>query len=163
MEQLISNIISEEELNKLIKIQNMIITVGKELGKGCSKLNYKQALLYELRENNIVYISDEIITIPYKGITIGSMKMDINLPKDNIVIELKCISDFLINENKWQLLNYMKHTITRFGILINYNQSEYLHIEIIYLIYDNIKDEVYECNVSSGTYIYLHGYKYDYS
>jgi hypothetical protein len=116
--------INAETRQILSQILAMIENVTKELKKGLSEADYKNALLMELQENDIRYTTEETITISYKGRGIGHKRLDICLLSLlPIIFELKAVSSDIKPENIWQLLNYMMSKKYAFGILVNFNQS----------------------------------------
>ena len=104
-------------------LTQIVQEVGSILKKGRVECVYQQAIAHELQNHKIVYTSEEVVPIRYKSISIGFERMDIYLPQENIVLELKATSSDIKPEYLWQLTNYMREKKSPLGLLVNFNQS----------------------------------------
>lgn len=96
--------------------------VQNTLGQGFSELVYHEALCRELRMRNIPFESEKEIRVMYKGEPLErTYRADI-ICYDDIILELKMTSS-LLPEHTAQLLNYLRSTEKRMGILINFGQK----------------------------------------
>jgi GxxExxY protein len=96
-----------ESLNKITeKIIGCAIEVHRNLGPGLLESIYERALSYEFFDNNIKFDKQVLMTIIYKGHSLGDHRMDI-LVENEIIIELKAVNriDPIF---KAQLLSYLK-------------------------------------------------------
>jgi GxxExxY protein len=110
--------------NPLIPILlSIVLEVGQSLKKGRMECVYQQAIAHELQLRHIQYTSEEVVPIKYKTISIGFERMDIYLPQENIVLELKATSSDIRPDHLWQLTNYMREKKSHLGLLVNFNQS----------------------------------------
>lgn len=83
---------------------------------GLLESSYESCLMYELQMAGITAISQVLLPINYKGISIDAgYRLDILLP-----IELKLV-DKINSIYSAQLLTYMKLTQIKAGLLINFN------------------------------------------
>ena len=96
--------------------------VHRILGPGFLEKVYENALIHELKTRDIKYEAQKAIDIYYKDINVGKYIADI-LVDDKIIIEVKANSG-LCDEHFAQLLNYLKATKNRLGILINFGQPK---------------------------------------
>lgn len=110
-------------LNTINLLTQIVQEVGSLLKKGRVECVYQQAIAHELQLRSIQYTSEEVVPIRYKSISIGFERMDIYLPQENIVLELKATSSDIKPEYIWQLTNYMREKKSRMGLLVNFNQS----------------------------------------
>jgi GxxExxY protein len=110
-------------LNTITLLTQIVQEVGSILKKGRMECVYQQAIAHELQNHKIIYTSEEVVPIRYKSISIGFERMDIYLPQENIVLELKATSSDIKPEYLWQLTNYMREKKSRLGLLVNFNQS----------------------------------------
>ncbi|HMV43734.1 MAG TPA: GxxExxY protein [Leptospiraceae bacterium] len=96
------------------------IEVHKNLGPGLLESTYKQCLIYELLENNIIFESEKDLPILYKGNRIeAAYRIDL-LIEGSLIVELKSISEIKpIHEA--QIMTYMKLSQINKGLLINFN------------------------------------------
>lgn len=92
--------------------------VHRILGPGFLEKVYENALVYELQIRNIKYEAQRPIDIYYKDMVVGKYIADI-LVDEKIIIEVKANSG-LNDEHFAQLLNYLKATKNRLGLLINF-------------------------------------------
>ena len=106
------------------------------LGKGYSECIYQEALCNELRQNNIVYSKEQVIPVMYNQVVVGSMRMDIVLPHDKIIIEIKAIDSELKESHFPQIITYLKESGYSCGIYINFIQNPSKPVYEIYTVTD---------------------------
>ena len=100
------------------KIKKACIEVRRKLGNGFLEKVYEKALCIELKRIGFTVETQKKIRISYREQIIGDYFADI-VVDNKIIIELKCIEK--LNEfHKAQLLNYLKATSHKLGILINF-------------------------------------------
>ena len=90
------------------------------LGSGHTESIYQHAFETELRIRGIVYESQTVVPITYKGFNVGYGFADIVV--DDAVIELKAISK-LRPQDKTQVMNYMEMLDIQLGYLVNFGSS----------------------------------------
>ena len=96
------------------------IEVHREIGPGLMEGLYQTCLEREFQLNNLVYKSQMLIGVEYKGtVTEALYRLDF-LVEDLIVVELKAI-ELLLPVHKSQLLTYMRLLKKPKGILLNFN------------------------------------------
>jgi GxxExxY protein len=111
----VDNLIFKEEF---FRIKKACIEVRKTLGNGFLEKVYENALLIELELLGFIVKTQTKLNVLYKNKVIGDYIADI-IVDDKIIIELKCVSK-ITNVHKAQLLNYLKATVFKLGILINF-------------------------------------------
>ena len=121
--------ITDEFTNNLKKMAENVYT---KLGPGHSEFIYHRAMEIELRENNILYETEMRVVIKYitkKNIyNIGEEKVDIYLPNNKTIIELKAVVNAPREVEIDQINKYKRElqkdniSISK-GILINFPQS----------------------------------------
>jgi len=100
-------------------IQGAVFEVYREMGCGFLEAVYQECLEKELAKRNIPFRSQQELTLYYKGEPLRlSYKPDL-ICYDNIVVELKALSA-IANEHRAQVLNYLKASGKRLGLLINF-------------------------------------------
>jgi len=120
------------ELNAITyKINAAVFEVNRILGAGFLEKVYENALLKELRNRGLKAESQVPLKVKYKGEIVGEYVVDI-LVEGKIIIELKAI-DQLQNIHKAQLLNYLKATGIKVGLLVNF---KYPRAEIKRMVLD---------------------------
>ena len=92
--------------------------VNKVLGPGFLEKVYENALLIELKRRGIAAKSQVPIKVFYKENVVGEYIADI-LVEDKVIVELKTV-EIIDKIHEAQLLNYLKATGMRVGILVNF-------------------------------------------
>jgi len=105
----------EEITNKIVK---SAYEVHRVLGPGFLEKVYENAMIHEIGKRSVKCEAQMSIDIYYKDIIAGKYIADI-MVEDKIIIEVKANCG-LIDENFAQLLNYLKATKIRLGLLINF-------------------------------------------
>lgn len=88
------------------------------LGAGFLEKVYQNALIKELKQRGHKAEAEVSIPIYYKGELVGSYSADI-LVDGKIILELKALSN-LTGEHEAQLINYLKATGHKVGLLLNF-------------------------------------------
>lgn len=117
----------EEVSNEIIK---SAYEVHRILGPGFLEKVYENALVYELQLRNIKYEVQNPIDIYYKDITVGKYIPDIFVD-NKIIVEVKANSG-IEDEHFAQLLNYLKATKNRVGLLINFGLPKLQVKRVVY-------------------------------
>jgi GxxExxY protein len=99
-----------------------VIEVHKILGFGFLENVYEKALVIELRSRGLAAETQKELKVTYKGEVVGSYFADV-VVNDEIILELKSV-EHLTNIHKAQLLNYLKGTGVRLGLLINFGKEK---------------------------------------
>lgn len=103
------------------KIIGAAFEVHNTLGIGFLEKVYQYALVKELRLQGLQAEPEVKIPVYYKGELVGDYSADI-LVEGRIILELKALSA-LTTEHEAQLLNYLKATGFKVGLLINFGTS----------------------------------------
>ncbi len=104
------------------QIVGACMEVHKELGPGFLEAVYQEALELELDIQTIPFISQKPLDIYYKNFKLQKQYYPDFICFDKIVVEIKSVEK-LLSEHTAQVLNYLKATGCRLGILINFGQS----------------------------------------
>ena len=95
------------------------------LGPGFLESVYEEALAHEFGLRDITYQRQAKLTVRYKEITVGEYRADF-LVDEKIVVELKATKS-LTKIDEAQLLNYLKGTGFRIGLLVNFGSPSLEH------------------------------------
>jgi len=98
------------------------IEVHKELGPGFLEAVYHEALEMEETAGNIPFRSKQLLPIYYKGQLLQKHYEADQVGYEQIVVEIKAL-DRLTNREIAQLLNYLKATRLKVGLLINFGSK----------------------------------------
>lgn len=104
------------------KIIGAAFEVHRELGAGFLEYVYEEALVYELELKKIIFKRQEEIDIYYKDKLIPKKYTPDFVIEDKVIVELKASSGLTANDEA-QLLNYLKATRFRVGLLLNFGQE----------------------------------------
>jgi GxxExxY protein len=113
---------NENELSKIIV--NASFEIHSEIGSGLFESVYKEILCYELNDKGLFIERQKPIPIYWNGIKMEKAFVADIIVDDAVIIEIKSIEK-LGNIHFKQLLNYLKLTEMKLGLLINFNE-EYL-------------------------------------
>jgi GxxExxY protein len=114
---------TQEEMDLLTyKINGAIFEVNRVLGSGFLEKVYENALLLEFKKQGLKAESQTLISVLYKGEVVGEYLADI-LVEDQVILELKAV-DQLQKVYEAQLLNYLKATGTKVGLLVNFKDPK---------------------------------------
>ena len=104
--------------------------VLKTLGHGLLEKPYENALCVEFGLRQIPFIQQPRFDVIYKSIKVGEYIPDL-IVFDHIVVDTKTI-DKITNHEKGQILNYLKITGLRVGLILNFKYAK-LHWERVVL------------------------------
>ena len=113
----------QEEIDHLTyKINGAIFEVNRILGAGFLEKVYENALVLELNNQGLKAESQVPISVIYKGKVVGEYLADI-LVEDRVILELKAVEK-LQKVYEAQLLNYLKATGMKVGLLVNFKDPK---------------------------------------
>lgn len=121
------------DIEMLIKtVMRCAANIRRQLGPGYLESVYKNAMLVELRKNNLEYEVEKPILVYYDNILVGEFKADIVVEK-TLILELKAVNSLHV-AHEVQLVNYLTATGVDNGLLINFG-SEELQIKRKFRVY----------------------------
>jgi len=83
---------------------------------------YQEAIQIELTSCNIPFEAQKRLTVEYKGNPLKTNYIADLICYDQIIVELKAL-DRLSGREEAQIINYLKATGVRVGLLINFGSS----------------------------------------
>ena len=113
--------------NECYAIQGAVFEVYRTLGCGFLEAVYQESLELEMRLRGIPFVSQPELRLNYKEYTLKQTYKPDFICYGQIVVELKAVSS-LASEHEAQLLNYLKATNLRLGLLVNF--GHYPKVEI---------------------------------
>ncbi len=111
------------------EIIGLAMEVHRELGCGFLEKVYENALLYLLRENGIKAEQQFPLQVIFRDNIVGEYFADI-VVEDKIIIELKACEKIL-DIHKAQVVNYLKATGKKLGLLMNFGKRSFEHERLI--------------------------------
>ena len=106
-----------ESTNKII---NSFFKVYNTLGYGFLEKVYENALVIELKRAEFNVLQQQNIKVFYENQVVGDYFADIIA--DQVILEIKA-AEGLRDENKAQLINYLKATDKEVGLLLNFGSE----------------------------------------
>ena len=120
--------------NEVFAIIGAAMEVHNNLGNGFLEPVYQEAFEYELQSRNIPFKSQVDIQINYKThLLVKTYKADF-FAYEKIIVEIKAC-DHLVSVDEAQILNYLKATKSKLGVLINFGAS---NLEWKRIIFDKV-------------------------
>ena len=104
--------------------------VHKVLGCGFTEPVYQAALEQEFLLRNIPFEREKTFPVMYKGITLEKTYRVDFLCFGQVIVELKALSGFS-DEHKAQVLNYLKASKLKLGLLVNFGRPSLEYKRIV--------------------------------
>jgi len=101
------------------RIQGAVFEVYREMGSGFLEAVYQECMERELIEHNVPFVAQPEIALQYKGSDLKQKYQPDLICHGKIIIELKAVKK-IAPEHQAQILNYLKATGLRLGLLINF-------------------------------------------
>ena len=114
--------------DEVYAIQGAIFDVYREMGNAWHEEVYQQCMERELELRGIPFESKKGLPIFYKGEPIEKKYIPDLFCYGKIIIELKAVGQ-LANEHRAQLLNYLRITRCKLGLLVNFGAYPKVSIE----------------------------------
>lgn len=113
---------------RMYNIIGAAMSLYNEIGSGYSEPIYQECLSVLCSERNIPWEREKLLKMYFHGIELEKTYKADFVCYDDIIVELKAVTE-LLSEHRAQLFNYMRITNSKFGILINFGESQKLHAE----------------------------------
>lgn len=104
------------------QIISACMRVHSELGAGFLEAVYQEALTIELKTTGIPFEKEKPIDIYYKDHLLEKKYLADFVCYERIILEIKAVKDFN-GEHFSQVLNYLKATNLRLGLLVNFGSQ----------------------------------------
>ena len=92
------------------------------LGQGFLESVYQEALAIEFEKRKIPFVKEKKLEIEYKDVKLEKYYIADFICYDNIIVELKALTDLTSNETS-QVLNYLTITGYSLALLVNFGQK----------------------------------------
>jgi len=104
------------------KIIGACLEVSNELGAGFLESVYEKSLMIALHDKGLRAQCQVPLKVQFRGQIVGDFFADV-LVEERVIVELKT-TKALAPEHEAQLLNYLKATGTRVGLLVNFGKPK---------------------------------------
>ncbi len=112
------------------KIIGAAFEVYREKCCGFVEPVYQECLEIELQLQAIPFVAQKPLKLEYKGRQLRSVYLPDFICFDKIVVEIKAVTE-LTDEHRAQVLNYLKATGLKLGLLINFGHFPKAQVERI--------------------------------
>jgi len=103
-------------------IRGAIFEVNTVLGPGFLEKVYENSLLIELEKRGYKAKAQVPLKVQYKNVVVGEYFADL-VVEDSVIVELKTVES-LDRIHEAQLLNYLKATGIKVGLLVNFKHQK---------------------------------------
>jgi GxxExxY protein len=107
------------------------LEVHKQLGCGFLEAVYQEALSIEFAARNIPFLREVRLPVHYKGSLLKSSYCADFICFDSLVVETKALTRMSGTEEA-QLINYLKATRHKVGLLINFGARSLEHRRLVF-------------------------------
>lgn len=108
--------------DEVYAIVGAAIEALNELGHGFNEKPYENSLVVEFRLREIPFLQQPPFSIAYKGHDVGSYIPDL-IAFEQVVVDAKVI-DRITDHERGQMLNYLKVTGHRVGVILNFAHAK---------------------------------------
>ena len=113
----------DNKINDLIyQVVGCAMEVINELGHGLREKSYENALVVELKRNNILFSQQKNYRVFYKDVHIDDYITDF-LVNDEVIVEIKVVEN-ICDEHIGQVINYLKISGCSLGLILNFKHSK---------------------------------------
>ena len=114
--------------NETYAIRGAVFEVYREMGSGFLEAVYQECLEMEFKRRALPFLAQTQLSLTYKDEPLVQVYKPDFLCFGAIIVELKAVKE-LAPEHKAQLLNYLKGTRLRVGLLVNFRGYPKAEIE----------------------------------
>lgn len=115
---------------EVFRIQGAIFEVSREIGAGFLEAVYQESLALEFTARKIPFQERRPMGLTYKGTPLRQTYTPDFVCFDAIIVELKAMPALAV-EHRAQLLNYLRASDLRLGLLVNFGCAPKARIERI--------------------------------
>ena len=126
------------------KIIGCCFEVINELGAGFIESVYEKALIIALRDKGLSVQSQVPLTVYFRNKMIGEFFADL-LVENSVLLELKAVKA-LAPEHQAQVINYLKATGLKVGLLINFGSAKLEYKRLYNKDRQDLQDKYYNRN-----------------
>ena len=118
--------------NEVFRIRGAIFEVYKEMGFGFLEPVYQECLVKEFQRVDIPFGAQIPLALTYKGEPLVQTYRPDFICFDKIIVELKAF-EAIAPQHKLQVLNYLRGTNLRLGLIVNFGSAAKVQIDRVIL------------------------------
>jgi len=123
------NLLFAEEV---FRVQGAVFEVSRQMGTGFLEAVYQECLSLEFEERSIPFAASPPLALAYKGRPLKQAYRPDFVCFGCVIVELKVVRE-LAPEHRAQVLNYLKSTGLRLGLLVNFGCAPKARVERLVL------------------------------
>ncbi|HKH61071.1 MAG TPA: GxxExxY protein [Flavitalea sp.] len=114
------------------QIVGICMEIHRILGHGFLEIVYKDAIQYELTRREIEYVREKEYQIHYKDSILTHRFYADFVILESIILEVKATENGLCNEFVSRVINYLKASGCKVGLLINFGRSKLEYKRLVF-------------------------------
>ena len=114
--------------DEVYRVQGAVFEVNQVMGAGYLEAVYQECLLLEFQARGIPFVAQPTLKLDNKGTRLRHVYVPDFVCFGSVLVELKALGA-LAPEHRAQILNYLKTSNLRVGLLINFGCSPKARIE----------------------------------
>jgi GxxExxY protein len=118
--------------DEVFRIQGAVFEVNRTMGAGFLEAVHQECLSLEFAARKIPFAPTPRLTLQYKGATLKQYYTPDFICFERVVVELKAVGE-LAPEHRAQVLNYLRASRLRGGLLVNFGCAPKARIERLIL------------------------------
>lgn len=118
--------------DEVFLIQGAVFEVSRELGTGFLEAVYQECLALEFAARGIPFAALPPLHLAYKGTALRQTYQPDFVCFNKIIVELKAVRE-IAPEHRAQVINYLKATQIRLGLLVNFGTAPKARVERLIL------------------------------
>jgi GxxExxY protein len=108
--------------DEVFRIQGAVFEVYRTMGAGFLEAVYQECLAMEFQERGIPFSALQPLKLEYRGQELKTRYAPDFICFDNVIVELKAVRE-IAPEHRAQLMNYLRATRLRLGLLVNFGSA----------------------------------------
>jgi GxxExxY protein len=120
------------DAQEVFRIQGAVFEVNRRMGAGFLEAVYQECLALEFAAREIPFIAMPSLGLEYRGVQLKARYAPDFICFERVLVELKAVRESA-PEHRAQVLNYLKVTGLRVGLLVNFGTMPKARIERIIL------------------------------
>ncbi|HEX4198201.1 MAG TPA: GxxExxY protein [Caulobacteraceae bacterium] len=114
--------------DEAFQIQGAVFEVSRQMGTGFLEAVYQECLVIEFAAQGIPFAASPPLSLEYKRQPLRQSYRPDFVCFDSIIVELKVVRE-LAPEHRAQVLNYLRATGLRLGLLVNFGCAPKARVE----------------------------------
>lgn len=107
---------------EVFRIQGAVFEVNASMGRGFLEAVYQECLALEFAAREIPFEAVPTVRLAYKGVALKQVYVPDFVCFGSIIVELKAVRE-IAAEHRAQVLNYLRATGLRVGLLVNFGAA----------------------------------------